>query len=247
MKLNKLLFNRGSQTEVEVFTPHEFLLDIEETRPKSARHFLPSWWKDMPKTNGSNDPLNLTAKSCPSFVQMFGQGIVLPMWSDTILYHDDWQQEYGYRSSNDLFKWEFHEDWQFIDHVKIPTFKKVYKAASPWYIRTKPNVSLLQLPMLFEFNQDWTIIPGVLNTDIVHQLNQQLVYTSNKQEFMISRGQAFVWYIPFVRTDFTYDTFLADDRLKQIVSNQSNAIFTKFNNHYIKEVKKVESKRKKHE
>jgi hypothetical protein len=176
---------------------------------------------------------------------MFNQGIVLPMWTDTILSHDDTQ--HYWRTSNNLFKWDFHHDWQFIDHLDKPNFKKVYKAESPWYIKTKPNVSVFQFPMFFEFNQDWTVIPGVLNTDIAHQLNQQVVYTSDKKEIMIPRGQAFAWYVPFVRTDFTYKTFLADDRLKQIILNQANAVFTKFKGHYLKETKKIESRKRKRE
>lgn len=240
--LNKLLFNKGDKTEVEVFTKHKFLLDIEEVIPKPAKHFLPTWWKDMPRTTDfpdqlRDDQLKGTAKSCPSFVQMFGQGIVLPMWCDTILSRDE-RNVFHWKTSSNIFKWEFHDDWQFLDHLKKPRFQKVFKAESPWYIKTKPGVSLLQFPMLFDFNEDYTIVPGVLNSDIYHQINQQLIYTSDSNEIKINRGQAFVWYIPFIRTKFDYKIFAANEELKQTVDNQTNAVFTKFSGHYAKEIKK---------
>lgn len=230
----KLFFNKGDETEVEIFTRHEFLLDIEEVVPKPAKHFLPTWWKDMPRLNSSPD----TAKSCPSFVQMFGQGIVIPMWCDTVLSRDE-NNYFHWKTSSNKFHWDFHEDWQFLDHLKKPNFQKVFKSESPWCIKTKPGVSLLQLPMLFDFNQDWTIMPGILNTDVLYQfLNQQVIYTSKANEIKINRGQAFVWYIPFVRTKFNYKTFTADDELKQIVDNQWNALFTKFTGHHAREMKR---------
>jgi hypothetical protein len=234
---NKLLFNKGDETEVEIFTRHKFLLDIEETIPKPARHFLPTWWKDMPRTTDEINDFKGTAKSCPSFVQMFGQGIVLPMWCDTILSRDK-ENRFSWQTSTDLFKWEFHQDWQLLDYLNKPKFQKVFKAECPWFIRTKPGVSILQFPMLFDFNDDYTIMPGILNTDIYHQLNQQVIYTSQADKIKINRGQGFVWYIPFVRTKFDYKTFGADEELIEVVNNQAKAVFTKFSGHHAKEMKR---------
>ena len=234
--LNKLLFNKGTELQMEIFTPFEFLLDIEETRPKPARNFIPQWWKTMPRSAQEFGVEKNTVKTCPSFVQMFSQGIVLPMWCDTVL--SKMEQQYFWRTANDNFTWEFHSNWQFLDHVDIPEYKQIYKAVCPWYIKTPPNVSVFQFPMFFDFNQDWTIMPGVLNTDFYYQLNQQVIYTSQKDEIKINRGEAFVWYIPFVRTKFDYKTYLADERMAQIVKNQANAVTTKFSGHYVKEMKR---------
>jgi hypothetical protein len=234
--LNKLLFNKGKELEIEVFTPYEFLLDIEETRPKPARLFTPDWWKTIPRNIESLEPLNGTVKSCPSFVQMFNQGIVLPMWCDTILSRKD--LNFNWTVANGNFSWEFHFDWQLLDYINVPKYQKVFKAISPWFIKTPPGISVYQFPMFFDFNQDWTIMPGILNTDMYHQLNQQLIYTSDKDEVRINRGQAFVWYVPFIRTKFEYETYLADERMKQILSNQANAVNTKFAGHVAKDMKK---------
>lgn len=233
---HKLLFNKGEELEIEVFTPHKFLLDIEETIPKPARFFTPDWWKTIPRNIESDNPLNGTLKSCPSFVQMFNQGIVIPMWCDTILSFKN--SEYYWETSNGTFQWEFHEDWQFLEHINIPKYRKVFKAISPWYIKTPPNVSVFQFPMFFHFNQDWTIVPGVLNTDFYHQVNQQVIYTSDSNKFIINRGQAFVWYIPFVRNKYNYSVSPANEELKELISNQMNLVNTKFSGHYFKEMKK---------
>ena len=234
--LNKLLFNKGKELEIEISTPYKFLLDIEETRPKPARLFTPDWWKEIPRTIESSNPFNATVKSCPSFIQMFSQGIVLPMWCDTILSRQG--SEFTWEVSNNNFIWEFHSDWQLLDYVNVPQYQKVFKAVSPWYIKTPPGVSIYQFPMFFDFNQDWAIMPGVLNTDILHQLNQQLIYTSDKDKVRINRGQAFVWYVPFIRTKFEYKTSLTDERMKEVVLNQANAVNTKFSGHVIKDMKK---------
>lgn len=233
--LNKLLFNKDEEFEIEVFTPHEFLLDIEETVPKPARHYIPSWWKDVPRFVDNDHTAKGTVKVCPSFVQMFNQGIVIPMWCDTILSHDD--KQFYWKTSNSMFTWEFHPDWQFLDYVKVPTYKQVFKAVSPWFIKTPPGVSLFQFPLPFEYNPDFTVVPGILNTDFHYQLNQQIIYTSPENQFTISRGTPLVWYVPYRRTEFDYQVKKASDELEREVWGQMKSVGTKFSGHYIKEMK----------
>jgi hypothetical protein len=102
-----------------------------------------------------------------------------------------------------MFKWEHHGNNQFIDHTKA-SFNGIkgdfiFKTISPWRIITPPGWSVLQLPLFYHFNKEWSVLPGIIDTDIFPEVNQQILYHNNGKEIFIKRGEPFVLYIPFKR------------------------------------------------
>lgn len=193
---------------------------IEDVRPKPSREFLPSWWKDTPKQDSETNAL--TVRSCPALVDYFNDGYIIPMWADTMIKYNEttnvWNVEVGTRG--DAYGWEIHYNEQAIKHAKFSTFGQVstfiFKAISPWKVITRKGWSVYQKPLYYHFNNDFSVLPGTIDTDIHHEINQQVMYFGDNKEIFIKQGQPFVQYVPFERkkisSDIRYQT--EDDILK---------------------------------
>ena len=59
----------------------------------------------------------------------------------------------------------------------------------------------MQLPLFYHFNQEWSVLPGVIDTDIHTEVNQQVLYHGDGKEITIKCGDPFVLYIPFKRSN----------------------------------------------
>lgn len=193
---------------IEFVSTVEGLDQIEECRPKPSKNYIPEWFKNIP--NKIYGPLgeikglgDKTVKRCPSFPDFFSQGYVLPMWTDTVLSAN--KDSFNYNISSDKFKWETHPNNQLLDYVdgyfNGVKAQYVFKAICPWKIITPPGWSVLQLPLFYHFNQKWSVLPGVVDTDIHNDINQQVLYHTYDEQIFIERGQPFALYIPFKRKE----------------------------------------------
>jgi hypothetical protein len=184
--------------KIEFVSMVEGLDSIEECRPKPAKNFVPEWFKDIP---ASPNQLLPTVRVCPSFTDYFSLGYVIPMWADFKLSYEN--EAWSWQSSNENFKMSNHPNEQFIKYVN-PTFNGIegqfiFKAASPWRIITPKGWSVLQLPLFYNFNTEFSVLPGVIDTDIYTQANQQILYHANGKEIEIKRGTPLALYVPFQR------------------------------------------------
>jgi hypothetical protein len=172
---------------------------MEDILPRPAKHFIPEWFKNTPSEKNGD----VTVKYCPSFPDYFSQGYILPMWTDVILREDN--NRWECKTPNKMFSVLSHSNSQFLDHVDA-SFNGVegqfiFKTESPWKIITPPGWSVLQLPLFYHFNKEWSVLPGVIDTDTVHVLNQQILYHGNGKEIKINRGDPLVLYVPFKRSN----------------------------------------------
>lgn len=224
------MFNKKNDLKIEFLTNETFLLDIKEVLPKPSKQFMPKWWKDIPSI--SEVPLSI--KACPSFPDYFSQGYVLPMWADTTLNYDVskdlWKVHSGLNGGQT--SWDIHSNDQFLNlakpiiNGKAPTM--VFKAISPWFIKTPPGWSVLQLPLFYEFDNNFSVLPGIIDTDIHHEINQQVLYFGDNKDLNIKRGQPFVQYIPFKRTSLQLNVrSLTESENKKII-NTMKTINSKF-------------------
>jgi hypothetical protein len=170
---------------------------IEECLPKPAKHFIPKWFKDIPSKKIG------TVKDCPSFPDYFSQGYIIPMWSDVKMNLVDKVPKFELSAKR--FSFDVHSNDQLLDYNKA-TFNGIegqfiFKAVSPWRIITPPGWSVLQLPLFYHFNQEWSVLPGVIDTDIHSEINQQILYHGDGKEVTIKCGDPFVLYVPFKRSN----------------------------------------------
>ncbi len=189
----------GKSDKIQFISTDESLLSVEECLPRPAKNFIPQWFKDIP-TKVDNAA---TVKNCPSFPDYFSQGYIVPMWSDVKLKFKEKIPQIDISAKR--FSFDFHANNQMLDYKKA-TFNGiegqfVFKANCPWRIVTPPGWSVLQLPLFYHFNQEWSVLPGVIDTDIHTEINQQILYHGDGKEITIKCGNPFVLYIPFKRSN----------------------------------------------
>ena len=217
---------------IEIWTAIEGLAGIEECKPQPASKFIPEWWKNAPYVN---DPGVLrTVKVCPSFPDMFSQGYIIPAWCDMILNGGD---NPGFTLPSEQFKLSFHTHKQFLDYVPKhyrDTVDVIIKAHMPWRIKTPKGYSVYQMPLFFHYNEDYSVVPGIIDTDSHHIVNPQIVLHTKKPKVVIKRGDPLVWYIPFKREKFNLEVReeTEDDRYIDAVHHMN--IFSKFTDGYKK-------------
>ena len=190
-----MIFRKSDK--IQFISTYEGLETIDSLIPKPAKNFIPKWFKDIPSD------IPATVKACPSFPDYFSQGYIVPMWSDVRLLSngDNW----NWNTPNERNQWSTHSNHQFVDQTKANfngvEGQFVFKANCPWRIITPPGWSVLQLPLFYHFNQEWSVLPGVIDTDIHTEINQQVLYHGNGKEIEINAGDPFVLYIPFKRSN----------------------------------------------
>ena len=177
----------------------EGLDSIDICLPKPAKYFIPQWFKDIPSN------IKNTVKDCPSFPDYFSQGYIIPMWTDTMLHYNEKEQTWNWKTASDSFTMSIHTKNQLLDYTNSSFLGSngdfVFKTICPWKIITPPGWSVLQLPLFYHFNQEWSVLPGVIDTDIHHEVNQQVLYHGNNIPVTINCGDPFVLYVPFKRSN----------------------------------------------
>lgn len=233
------LFNKEQKPLIQFVSTIQGLADIEECKPKPTNKFIPDWWKKMPTYIEEGKPhKGFTAKACPALPDYFSQGYVIPMWVDTVLKYDKESNTLEWRTgrNGNPFKWDYHDPVQFLNHV-TPNFIGIegtmtFKALCPWRIITPPGYSVLQMPLFYNFNQKFSVLPGVISTDIHHELNQQVLYYGNGEEIYIKRGEPFVQYIPFKRTKYDITIRDANEKDNNLFQKQATNLLGKFRGSY---------------
>ncbi len=192
---------------------------------------IPSWKK----------PSNLkaaTVRKCPAIQDFWKTGYVIPMWTDVYLELAETkkgiQPDYKWETPSDEFIIEQHHNDQMLNHLtdnerENSGIKFIWKFVCPWFCKTPPGYSVLQLPMTYDLeNQnEFRVLPGIIDTDIHHEINQQVcVYRYGKMT--IKRGTSLCMYIPFKREEFDFECIAETPELKRSYRLDQLNIFTKF-------------------
>lgn len=192
------------KNKIEFFCNIEGLETIKECMPKPTKNYVPDWFKQIPSS------MKNTVRSCPSFPDFFSQGYVIPMWQDAVIKYSKEKNQYAFQASpvdgkNPETIFSTHGNEQFIDYVTPYTQgvegSFVFKFHSPWRIITPPGWSIMALPLFYHFNKDFTVLPGVIDTDMCHEINMQILYHGDEKDIFIPRGTPLAMYIPFKRKE----------------------------------------------
>lgn len=184
--------------EIQFISTVKGLDKIEELRPKE--HYSPKWFKKIPRLFEGQQHFEPggPVKRCPSYKDWFSNGFVIPNWCEVILTNDgiNWR----WTTSSDKFVWEQHDNMQYVDYLpKNTDVNAVYKAICPWKIVTPKGWSIMQLPIYYDYNQDYEVLPGIIDTDKHHEVNPQVALKGNKELINIKAGQPLFRIIPFKR------------------------------------------------
>lgn len=162
---------------------------------------LPEWWHDLPKGDNS-------IRRCQGTYDFISAGIVMPLWTDVTIRPNASGRGLEYRCPGLVNAQEYQIN-QFdasstrgcpMENERALADAQYPKLVSPWRFRTARGVSLMVLPLLYENNPDYSVVPGIVHTDSYSQIHIVLNVLTDK-EFTIPAGTPMQHMIPFKRTD----------------------------------------------
>lgn len=201
------------------------LWEDKEAHPQPMKNFAPEWYKNLntniKDTNAIFDRMSKakTAKTCPSFMDIFKEGIVLIAHQDFIFRYDKKDNHYVWETATQVenefcrYAVESHGNAQFVDHLPTASnIEFVLKFNMPYCLYTDKGYSSRQMPMPYYFNPDWHVSYGTLATDTIHEVNLQINITTADKDIIIKKGEPLCVYIPFKREEHKLETFNLYDK-----------------------------------
>lgn len=193
------------------FTPTDNRLMATPPYINSNSSNLPFWVKVMDKSAGS-------MRRCSGTMDFLGSGVTLPMWTNVYFRPD------GYGS------WEMKADnfsppadissiagfnYASTGECPMTSIRKVEKGIypkiiNPWRFETSPGWSSLILPAYLEPNDEYHVVPAIVNTDYYHLANIVLNITTDAA-FNIKIGTPMYQIIPFERKSALGEIIFEDE------------------------------------
>jgi len=143
-------------------------------KPEKANKYIPKWFKHAKQ---SEVPNNSNVKNCIGFTDYFKMGYVIPLWCDLNITINE-LGNIGWQSPHSYYQFDFHHPFQLQNLV--PEHEKdkiavVIKTHCPYHAKVTKGYSLLQLPMTYWYEKDWTVASGIFPSSIYPELNQQII------------------------------------------------------------------------
>lgn len=169
-------FFKSDTIVLDCFTDNPFI--YETARINYASKFVPEWWKKLPLPKNvdrntlelKGDLTKFNLKTCPGFRDLYKKCLVIPLWTELRIKV----------LSDGSYEWKSANEAVIQSHLKVQydglfsnTPLAQLKVLSPWFVRSKSDLQLMFLEPFFNNTNinDLRIIPGVLNTKYVSQLN----------------------------------------------------------------------------
>lgn len=199
--------------KIEFFTDHEPLL---EYGPVPARKALPDWFKQMAPSidlppSQSRFPfgiskalrlsnVNATIRRCPGVISYLSEGWLLPLWSDFIV---QIRGETVYcAGANEAAHVSPHSKDMQYPTMPLPTgfLKDSIKFTNPWKVKTPPGWSVLLSQPFYHFEDRFTVVPGVVDSDAYHHIHVNTFWRKGDADHKLVMGMPFVLVMPFQRS-----------------------------------------------
>jgi hypothetical protein len=163
---------------------------------------MPSWFKRIAKKEGS-------LRSCAGINDFLSIGLTVPMWSNIFFRpnreHNFWESRVENMNPPvqtlmgiEGFPYTSTGECPVTSVRKMETMQYP-KLVTPWRIETAPGWSCLVLPVSWEPNPDYDVLPAVVHTDFYHVANVVLNIKTDT-DFVIKYGTPMVHLVPFERT-----------------------------------------------
>jgi len=224
-------FFKKNNPKVTFFTEVEGLIESSPIVP--LINHIPQWFKSV---KPDIDAIASTVKRCPSFIEFFKKGYVVNMWCDLYLNIQNTKDgiRFEWQTPDEQFKFDTHGHEQFLEHTPIHIQEKIkfiLKPVCPWNVKTEKGYSLYQFPMYYSYNPIFEVLPGIIQSDIYHTINQQMCIMQ-EGEYIIEKGTPLAAYVPFKREEFNLEMKMIDDSLKKQLTIEKRFIKSKFKNRF---------------
>ena len=220
---------------------------VEIAPPVPAAQMIPDWFKKLPldlarpqdkpfpKLGGILKNLNShTVKKCPAIVDYFAEGFVIPLWCDILIQRHDQTFHFETNIPDDSMGTiiEFHNNQQLETYpFQRNDYKDAVKFTSPWFFWTPPGWSTLFLQPQLHPNNDYTLLPGIVETDSFHQVNFPSIWHAEGDR-LLKQGTPFLHVIPFKREKIGMETSIFDDDDNAAMRDESFTLRSKMTGGY---------------
>lgn len=119
-----------------------------------------------------------------------------------------------------------HAPYQSVPVMDNPgdkgSLNRVVKLEVPWVIEADPNTVLLQCPVPYVNESRFTAAMGIIDPQMVSDLNVQIFWHNRGQNVLVSAGTPLCAYIPLDRSMLRYSSFdqIVDDAPQRIIDRQ---------------------------
>ena len=200
-------------------------------RPIKSGGF-PDWLKRMEKWHDSlgHDPfntygnqvkgLNMTIRACPAVIDSFTakNTFIIPNWGAFMWKIEPPQQDVPSKieiQSSDM-AWHFETGVHPLEQMGATKEKPPAKWAitqptpglpaikliSPWMIKTPPGTSTLFMHPFFDTALPFKVLPGIVHTDIWHEINFPVIWDSPDYDGWVKHGIPMIQMMVFRREEF---------------------------------------------
>lgn len=160
-------------------------------------------------------PATGSIKNCPGITDFLKHGYVIPAW-DTFTFRQDPRGGLmvNWIESDLPIKFSAHSSNQFntMSETQSPLYDAFFKIAGPWYVKTRPGVSVMLSHPVWHRNKIFTSCSGVYHTDI-NACQLQWFFEMNSipnlvtEDFdyktqVVYKGDPIMLVIPFYRDKF---------------------------------------------
>jgi len=192
--------NLPSVEQGQVFiAPITNLLYDDQIMPINNSKGWPEWWKNIDAKEGS-------LRRCAGVGDYISQGFTITMWADAMfrpsINRREWESRFDISHDHPFAIQGFNYDQTGDCPVtRVRKFEKAnyIKMINPWLFKTAPGWSCLFLPVSWEPDPNFTLLPSMVNTDYYHHANIVMNILTD-QEFVIREGTPLQHVIPIPRT-----------------------------------------------
>ena len=176
--------------------------------PRPAAKYIPDWYKRIPQVinDGRNDrdqfgAPTFTAKKCMPMLDVMSMGYVIPLAGDLSVKSNHDCSTIEVTSSPNMNLCEFHDIRQ-LGERSAPGFPAPpIKFINPWIVKTAPGWSTLFTPLMNNFNQHFTCLSGLVDTDrYPKQVNFPAVWHTANFDGMLEAGTPLILAVPIKRS-----------------------------------------------
>lgn len=232
------------------FKPSPIHLDCFTARPdvygsapiQPVSHFVPDWWKALPKTYMEDWIERPTMRTCAGFVDLFSRGVVLPMWSDLHVRVNPESKTYNWQFSDNKSQAVLHNPVQagtLLEDLNVYHLK----LTSPWHFRTKKDIRWhFSQPMWNQnMGNEYAIPPGMVNYKYHGLTHVNLLLRNPPAQTVVklSHGMALAHIIPLTERPLKIHNHLVSEA--EFYQLSEIRMLSTFTGWYYKRKKMVES------
>lgn len=173
--------------------------------PKPAAKYVADWFKKIPPTMPERDTFgakSMTAKKCMPMLDAMSLGYVIPLQADLHVITNSDKTQIEITNPPGLKIAEFHDIKQLGERT-APGFPTApLKFINYWVIKTKPGYSTMVMPLVNSFDNDFTCLSGLVDTDrYPKEINFPAAWHTPNFDDIIPAGTPLVVVFPIKRSD----------------------------------------------